>query len=468
MGTNTTSGKNLLIALPIYRSIEVGTFQSVIKFMVDFQSKARDWEVGFDFHAGECPIGRCRNDLAHKFLENREFTHILYIDSDIVFSFDQVEKLLSHDEDIVGGYYFKKCEGQAQPVCNRLSTVDEPNERGLVKMKYMGTGFLRISRKVFEVMAQEMPELEYVCDSDNKTLKHDFWRMGVVAGPDGKKRWLSEDWQFCQFALDLGFDVWADAQCILRHTGIVAFPLSYQISQLYSRDALQRMGLLESQSKFEPWRLKEVAEYDIDLDFTPASILDIGANIGCFSDRCHTKWPNAYITAYEPLPENAKRYEQNCPYASLTTAAVRTVGGKDKLMVGDMDVTGGFHDTGRQTGELIEVYCIPASTLPSCQLVKIDTEGCEVEILKDLNLSQTLALVCEYHKASDVLEIRNICQAAGLLEMEHNPNPKDSNFGILKFSSKKLLAAPSGAPNNAGAGFSPESAPAPLETAVSS
>ena len=242
--SNKTAGKKLLIALPIYRQVEVGTFQSVIKFMSEYQSRSRDWEVGFDFHAGECPIGRCRNDLTHNFLQHKEFTHILFIDSDIVFSIEQVEKLLSHDEEIVGGYYFKKCEGQPQPVCNRLATVDAPNERGLLKMKYMGTGFIRISRRVFEVMAQEMPNLEYVCDSDCKTVKHDFWRMGVVTGPDGKRRWLSEDWQFCQFALDLGFDVWADATVILRHTGIISFPLSYQIAQLYSREALQRMNLL--------------------------------------------------------------------------------------------------------------------------------------------------------------------------------------------------------------------------------
>ncbi len=237
-----TKNKNLLVAFPVYRQIDVYTMQSIIRLMTAFATHHPDWGLGIDFHAGECPIGRARNDLTHRFLQNKEFTHILFVDADIIYSFEQVEKILSHDEDIVGGFYPKKSEGPVALVCNRLDTVDAPNDRGLVKTKYMGTGFLRISRKVFEVMIQEMgKDLEYVCDSGSNETKHDFWRMGVVKGADGKNRWLSEDWQFCQFALDCGFEVWGDAQIMLQHSGMAIYPLSYQIVQLYGKEAAERM-----------------------------------------------------------------------------------------------------------------------------------------------------------------------------------------------------------------------------------
>jgi len=205
--------------MPVYREMSTFTAQSLIK-LVAAQMAEPDFGLAIKMHIGECPIGRARNDLTHDFLQS-DCTHILFVDSDIIFSYEQVKKILEAKEDIIGGFYTKKQEGDVSPVCNTLSAVEQPNEKGLLRVKYMGTGFLRISRKVFEVMIQEMgKDLEYVDDRDGKTIKHDFWRMGVSKDcVTGVKRWLSEDWQFCQFAIECGFDVWADASILLQHSG---------------------------------------------------------------------------------------------------------------------------------------------------------------------------------------------------------------------------------------------------------
>lgn len=235
--------KNLFVAMPVYRQMDTLTVQSLIS-LTSTQLCRGTFSMAVDMHCGECPIGRARNDLTHSFLSKKEFTHILFIDSDIIFSYEQVERILSHNEDIVGGFYMKKQEGNASPVCNTFETVGLPDHRGLIKMKYMGTGFLCVSRRVFEVMIQEIgKEIEYTDDSDQST-KHDFWRMGVHKDKkSGRARWLSEDWQFCQFALDLGFEIWADAKILVRHSGQAVFPLSYQLRELYTLEQLQRMGL---------------------------------------------------------------------------------------------------------------------------------------------------------------------------------------------------------------------------------
>src|SRR5690348_8844243 len=91
-----TKGKNLFIALPVYRQVDVFMLQSLVKLLVTHAQRAPDWGLAIDFHAGECPIGRCRNDLTSHFLKQEDMTHILFIDSDIIFSYEQVEKLLSH------------------------------------------------------------------------------------------------------------------------------------------------------------------------------------------------------------------------------------------------------------------------------------------------------------------------------------------------------------------------------------
>jgi hypothetical protein len=237
----TTKDKNLFVALPIYRSVDYHTVLSLLG-LVSGQLTKSTWGMAIHPHAGECPIGRARNDLTHEFLQNKDYTHILFIDSDIVFSYEQVERILSHDEDIVGGFYPFKSQGKARVVCNSFNNVDVPNENGLVKMKYMGTGFLRVSRRVFEVMIQEIGnQIGYRCDQDGISWKHDFWRMGVTKVGKEEPRWLSEDWQFCQFALDCGFEIWADSKILVQHSGQVLFPLQTQISDLYPKESIDRM-----------------------------------------------------------------------------------------------------------------------------------------------------------------------------------------------------------------------------------
>ena len=235
--------KLVFLAMPVYRTMDVFTAQSLIKVVA---SQMQDQEIGISLkmHIGECPIGRARNDLSMDFLKS-DCTHMLFVDSDIIFSYEQIKKMLDSDEDIVGGFYCKKQEGDVAPVCNTLTQTDKPDHRGLVKVKYMGTGFLMISRRVFEVMIQKMGEdLAYIDDGDGKTTKYDFWRMGVEKDcVTGVKRWLSEDWQFCQFAIQCGFTVWADASVLLQHSGQAIYPLSYQIHQLYTPEQISRMNL---------------------------------------------------------------------------------------------------------------------------------------------------------------------------------------------------------------------------------
>ena len=233
---------SLFLAMPCYRQMDALTVQSLLK-LVTLQITSGEFSMKIRMHVGECPIGRARNDLTHDFLDT-DCTHILFIDSDIIFSYEQVKKILFAKEEIIGGFYVKKQEGAVSPVCNTLNSIDKPREDGMVKVKYMGTGFLRIERSVFEKMIKDKPELAYTDDRDGKTIKHDFWRMGVDTDVvTGVKRWLSEDWQFCQFAIQCGYEIWADASILLQHAGVAVFPLSYQVNELYTPEQQKRMGI---------------------------------------------------------------------------------------------------------------------------------------------------------------------------------------------------------------------------------
>ncbi len=179
----------------------------------------------------------------------------------------------------------------------------------------------------------------------------------------------------------------------------------------------------------------EVAAYDLTIIPPPRTILDIGANIGAFSLHYAKKWPAAEISAYEPVKENFERAAGILPAETkikIFPFAVRNFTGPAKIFLGDMPVTCGFHQRGRQTDKTETVDCIYAATLDSAELVKIDTEGCELEIVEKLDLALTRALVCEYHQTADVAPITAICFKWGLFLLENKPGSPE--HGVLKFA----------------------------------
>jgi FkbM family methyltransferase len=159
------------------------------------------------------------------------------------------------------------------------------------------------------------------------------------------------------------------------------------------------------------WLSKEVEDYfAITLNVKPKTVLDIGANIGAFALRAHQEWPKAKIVCYEPVMSNVERLRKNvdAKWCQVEPYGIKVNAGEDQIFVGDMFVTGSFIKGARQTSETVKVTCVAAADLPSYDLVKIDTEGCELEILENLDLSKTQAIMLEHHSLSDALKIKEL------------------------------------------------------------
>ncbi len=189
-------------------------------------------------------------------------------------------------------------------------------------------------------------------------------------------------------------------------------------------------------SSFPNWMLAEVALCDLDLAVAPEVILDIGANLGAFTAQCQAKWPGASVHAFEPVAETARQLEANCPLAHIHRSAVRAQMGTDQIRVGDHAAVCSFHDLGRQTDARQTVACLAASDLPAAALIKIDTEGCELEILQHLmpwHWEAAQAFVIEYHRAEDAPKIMNLLAEQGFDLLQHIRSHAPVN-GILKFA----------------------------------
>jgi hypothetical protein len=192
-------------------------------------------------------IPSSRNRLAADFLYG-DWTHLLFIDSDIIFEPKHIVWLLVHDQPVVGGLYaikdqtHKWClneKGFSHRWC--LSSLVEPRPpgpNGLVEVRHTGAGFLAIKREVFEKMREAFgAQIEYTTsrlerEEGIERKEWDFFRVGVYHQKDtGRARYYSEDWYFCEMARELGYKVYVDPRVVLKHIGQAAYPLESQLNE---------------------------------------------------------------------------------------------------------------------------------------------------------------------------------------------------------------------------------------------
>ena len=269
----------LFVATPMYGGQNAGLY---MKACLDLQGLCMQYgiECRFSFLFNESLITRARNYLADEFLRSN-YTHLLFIDSDILFDPNDVLALIALDKDIIGGPYPKKSinwkniamalvkdpttspqnlEALAgdyvfNPVPGTKSfKVTEPLE-----VMEIGTGFMMIKRHVFDKFKEAYPKQNYKPDHvgqanfdgtryihayfdtviDNGYTFDDVYRLmekaaaGENVQEDFKKlletgaaashRYLSEDYMFCQYARKIGLQVWICPWMKTTHIGTYGF-----------------------------------------------------------------------------------------------------------------------------------------------------------------------------------------------------------------------------------------------------
>ena len=131
-------------------------------------------------------------------------THILFIDSDMRFPPDTLDRLLAHKKDIVGANYHQRTQPE-YCACKGDKFVSSDDKNGLDEVDSVGFGVLLVDMTVFTSPLRSIPKNAFSMPFD------------VQSG-----KFVGEDIYFCTIAREKGFKVFVDHDLSqeVKHLGV--------------------------------------------------------------------------------------------------------------------------------------------------------------------------------------------------------------------------------------------------------
>jgi hypothetical protein len=229
---------HLMVATPCYGGLVTQRYMQSICALLEY-GRGAGVGVSVELLGYDSLVPRARNTLVATFLDRPEFTHLFFVDADIGFHPDAVERLVTVGEDVVAGIYPLKIVHYGPDVHKfaqageRLETAqlryvglleDEPaleRRGGFATGTYAGTGFMLIRRSALERMAAAYPELAYSAShiaADPSRSRNQYAFFDTIIEPETRE-YLSEDYTFCHRWRAIGGKLWLDLESRLSHTG---------------------------------------------------------------------------------------------------------------------------------------------------------------------------------------------------------------------------------------------------------
>ena len=210
----------IYVATPVHSEVSIHYAQAMLKFQQECM--ARGILVSFALLKSSL-VTQGRNLCVSNFLNEKvEYSHLLFIDSDIDFQFSTIMKMIEADKDVIACPYplktinwdtiWEKIEAGQVKDADQLSkagftfplklTNKEKviAEKGIIEVTHVPTGCTLIKREVFHKMKTEYPDLEIVQPTvingkyENKPNLYNFF--DTLHDPENK-HYYGEDFGFC-------------------------------------------------------------------------------------------------------------------------------------------------------------------------------------------------------------------------------------------------------------------------------
>lgn len=165
---------------------------------------------------GDPFVGKARNNLIMQFL-GRKAENLFFIDDDQGWDSQAFIRMVLDPHDIVAAAVPKKMD---EVTFNNVDLVtDEAKnceiEGGLLKVRTVGTGFMRLKRSVIERFIEQYPET-YIPGDGSQPRHHRVFEPGgkILDG-----QFWGEDLVFCKNWTAMGGEIWIDPNVDFKHVG---------------------------------------------------------------------------------------------------------------------------------------------------------------------------------------------------------------------------------------------------------
>lgn len=222
----------IFISIPVLGKPELKMMSSLYQAI----HTCKDHQIRLYYNENDSLISRVRNAHISVFMnEFKECDYFMSLDSDLEIincyaSNNIFTKLISHNVDFVGGLYALKKEGKPRP-----SSIPEDGnmnvkfDSGLKEMKWLSSGCWCIKRSAVQKMIDAYPELAY--DGDDNMSGKKLYGLYIPYLKDVEqdgvtfKKYLSEDWAYCDRWKKAGGKIFADTSIALKHIGAYPYTL---------------------------------------------------------------------------------------------------------------------------------------------------------------------------------------------------------------------------------------------------
>lgn len=166
--------------------------------------------------AGSCFVDQARNKLVKSFLES-ECSDLWFVDADIGFDPTVVPRFMESPHDILVGIPPKR-KVEPEYHVGKPTNGEGPKviKHGAMQCQEAPTAFMRIKRRVFDVLNEGYPELPKQMKDPKEPIPYFQW--GYMGG-----EYIGEDIFFCRLWNGLGHKIWFDPNVDFTHRGSHGF-----------------------------------------------------------------------------------------------------------------------------------------------------------------------------------------------------------------------------------------------------
>lgn len=199
--------KNILIATPcLYGKVDAYYVHSLCESIK--LGLQQEMLLKAIFLANESILPMARNELIN-LAHTEGYDATVFIDDDEYWNAEDLVNIIKSPKDVVCLPVVNKTDSVRVYNVNLPKQVDKDTTDGYVKAESVGTGFLKLSRKVVKELYDSSPEILF----RNKKIRTIF-EYSQQAGA-----FIGEDINLSSKIKELGYDIWVDPKATVSHLG---------------------------------------------------------------------------------------------------------------------------------------------------------------------------------------------------------------------------------------------------------